>query len=42
MAELGAEIVGEDKLTPESLHTWLKSEIDKWGPIIKATGTFAD
>ena len=42
MAELGAEIVGEDKLTPESLHVWLKSEIDRWGPIIKSTGTFAD
>jgi tripartite-type tricarboxylate transporter receptor subunit TctC len=42
MTELGAEIVGEDKLTPESLHVWLKSEIDKWGPIIKAMGTFAD
>ncbi|MBG9387009.1 tripartite tricarboxylate transporter substrate-binding protein [Caenimonas aquaedulcis] len=42
MTELGAEIVGEDKLTPESLQVWLKAEIDKWGPIIKATGTFAD
>ncbi|MES3003782.1 MAG: tripartite tricarboxylate transporter substrate-binding protein [Pseudomonadota bacterium] len=42
MTDLGAEIVGEDKLTPESLHVWLKAEIDKWGPIIKATGTFAD
>ena len=42
MTELGAEIVGDEKLTPESLHTWLKSEIDKWGPIIKSTGTFAD
>ena len=42
MTELGAEIVGEDKLTPESLQAWLKSEIDKWGPIIRSTGTFAD
>jgi tripartite-type tricarboxylate transporter receptor subunit TctC len=42
MTELGAEIVGEEKLTPESLQAWLKAEIDKWGPIIKATGTFAD
>jgi tripartite-type tricarboxylate transporter receptor subunit TctC len=42
MTELGAEIVGEEKLTPESLQAWLKSEIDRWGPIIRSTGTFAD
>ncbi len=42
MADLGAEIVPDSKLTPEGLQTWLKSEIDKWGPIIRATGTFAD
>jgi tripartite-type tricarboxylate transporter receptor subunit TctC len=42
MTELGAEIVPDSRLSPEELHTWLKSEIDKWGPIIKATGTFAD
>jgi tripartite-type tricarboxylate transporter receptor subunit TctC len=42
MAELGAEIVPEAKQTPEGLQTWLKSEIDKWGPVIKAAGKFAD
>jgi tripartite-type tricarboxylate transporter receptor subunit TctC len=42
MAGLGAEIVPESKLTPEGLQTWLKAEIDKWGPIIRAGGTFAD
>jgi tripartite-type tricarboxylate transporter receptor subunit TctC len=42
MADLGAEIVPDNKLTPEGLQTWLKSEIDKWGPIIRSTGTFAD
>ena len=42
MAELGAEIVPDGKLTPEGLQTWLKAEIDKWGPIIKAGGKFAD
>ena len=42
MTDLGAEIVGDNKLTPESLQAWLKSEIDRWGPIIRATGTFAD
>ena len=42
MADLGAEIVPDAKLTPEGLQTWLKSEIDKWGPAIRAAGTFAD
>lgn len=42
MTDLGAEIVPDSKLTPEGLQTWLKAEIDKWGPIIKAGGTFAD
>jgi tripartite-type tricarboxylate transporter receptor subunit TctC len=42
MADLGAEIVPDSKLTPESLQIWLKAEIDKWGPVIKSTGTFAD
>ena len=42
MADLGAEIAPDSKLTPEGLQSWLKSEIDKWGPVIKASGTFAD
>jgi tripartite-type tricarboxylate transporter receptor subunit TctC len=42
MAELGAEIVPESKQTPESLQTWLKSEIDRWGPVIRAAGVYAD
>jgi tripartite-type tricarboxylate transporter receptor subunit TctC len=42
MADLGAEIVPDSKLSPEGLQTWLKSEIDKWGPVIKAGGKFAD
>ena len=42
MTELGAEIVGDEKMSPEALQAWLKSEIDRWGPIIRATGTFAD
>ncbi len=42
MADLGAEIAPDSKLSPEGLQTWLKSEIDKWGPVIKAGGTFAD
>ena len=42
MDELGAEIVPDSKLSPEGLQSWLKAEIDKWGPIIKAGGKFAD
>lgn len=42
MAELGAEIVPADKQTPEGLQTWLKSEIDKWSPVIKKAGVYAD
>ena len=42
MAELGAEQVPESKLTPEGLRTWLKAEIDRWGPVIKSAGVYAD
>ena len=42
MADLGAEIAPDSKLTPDGLQAWLKLEIDKWGPVIKASGTFAD
>ena len=42
MDDLGAEIVPDATNTPEALHTWLRSEIDKWGPVIKAGGKFAD
>jgi tripartite-type tricarboxylate transporter receptor subunit TctC len=41
-AELGAQIVPEAKQTPAGLRDWLKSEIDKWGPIIRKAGTYAD
>ncbi|CAB3677548.1 hypothetical protein LMG3458_01428 [Achromobacter deleyi] len=42
MAELGAEIVPEAKQTPEGLQSWLQSEVDKWGPIIRKAGVYAD
>ena len=42
MDDLGAEIVPDAKNTPEALHALLKSEIDKWGPVIRAGGKFAD
>ena len=42
LAELGAEPVPLAKATPESLRTLLKSEIDKWTPIIRKSGVYAD
>jgi len=31
-----------DKATPDGLQKHLKAEIDKWGPIIKKAGVYAD
>jgi tripartite-type tricarboxylate transporter receptor subunit TctC len=42
MKELGAQIVSEDKQTPEGLRNWLKAETERWGPVIKAAGVYAD
>ncbi|MDI9335329.1 MAG: tripartite tricarboxylate transporter substrate-binding protein [Cytophagales bacterium] len=40
--ELGTEAVPASKLTPAGLETWLKTEIDKYGPVIRAAAQFAD
>ena len=42
LAELGAEPVPVAKATPDSLRTLLKAEVDKWTPIIRKSGVFAD
>jgi len=42
LTKLGAEAVTPDRATPESLAKHLKAEIDKWAPIIKQAGQFAD
>ena len=42
MADLGAEIVPDAKLTPDGLRSWLKLETERWGPVIKAAGVYAD
>ena len=42
LAELGAQPVPLAKATPESLRNLLKSEIDKWTPIIRKSGVYAD
>ena len=42
MAELGAEAVPAQRATPESLRTYLSAEINKWTPVIKKAGVYAD
>ncbi len=42
IAELGAQAVSKDRATPASLAAHLKAEIEKWGPIIKKAGVYAD
>ena len=41
-AELGTEPVADNRATPEALRAQLKAEIEKWGPIIKKAGVYAD
>ena len=41
-ADLGTEPVAEKRATPEALRTHLKAEIDRWAPIIKKAGVYAD
>jgi len=41
-AELGTEPVSQDRATPPALRAHLRSEIDKWAPIIKSAGAYAD
>jgi tripartite-type tricarboxylate transporter receptor subunit TctC len=41
-AELGAVTVSADRQNPQALQKFVKSEIDKWGPIIKKAGQYAD
>ena len=41
-ADLGTEPVSEDRATPDALRKYLKAEIEKWGPILKKAGVYAD
>lgn len=41
-AELGATTFPPEKATPAALQAQLKSEIAKWGPLIKQAGVYAD
>ncbi len=42
LAELGAEPVPLAKANPDALRSHLQAEINKWGPIIKKAGIYAD
>ena len=42
LADLGAEPVPASKATPGSLGTLLKAEVEKWAPIIRKSGVYAD
>jgi len=42
MSELGATVYPNDQITPAALASHLKSEIEKWGPVIKKAGAYAD
>lgn len=42
LAELGAVPVSADRARPEALRVQLKSEIDKWGSVIKEAGVYGE
>lgn len=42
LGKLGAEIVPPERQGPEVLRAHLKSEIDRWGPVIKKAGVYAE
>ncbi len=42
LTDLGAVTVADSKLSPAGLQTWLSSEIDRYVPMIRAAGQYAD
>jgi tripartite-type tricarboxylate transporter receptor subunit TctC len=42
LTELGGDVVPVAKQTPEALKTRVQAEIDKWGPVIRSAGVYAD
>jgi tripartite-type tricarboxylate transporter receptor subunit TctC len=42
MGELGATVYPKEQISPAALSAQLKSEIEKWSPIIKKAGVYAD
>ncbi|MBV9191778.1 MAG: tripartite tricarboxylate transporter substrate binding protein BugD [Betaproteobacteria bacterium] len=41
-ADLGATTYPPEKATPAALQSMVQSEMDKWGPLIKKAGVYAD
>lgn len=42
MSDLGATVYTPEQATPAALAAHLKAEIERWGPVIKAAGIYAD
>src|SRR5689334_22841683 len=42
LGQAGAQVVGDDRATPEYLGSFVKSEIEKWAAPIKAAGVVVD
>ena len=40
--DINTDPVSSEEATPKALKTLLDSEVDRWAPIIKAAGQFAD
>ena len=41
-SDINTDPVSQEEATPKALKTLLDSEVDRWAPIIKSTGQFAD
>jgi tripartite-type tricarboxylate transporter receptor subunit TctC len=41
-SDINTDPIAQDKATPDALRTTLLGEIDRWAPIIKAAGQYAD
>jgi len=42
MSDLGSQVVAKEKATPEGLRNHLQAEINRWTPIIKKAGVYAE
>jgi tripartite-type tricarboxylate transporter receptor subunit TctC len=40
--DLSSDIPSADKMSPEGLRSHLQAEINRWGPVIKKAGIYAD
>jgi tripartite-type tricarboxylate transporter receptor subunit TctC len=42
LADFGAQPADEQRMTPAGYSAYIRSEVQKWAPIIKAAGVYAD